>query len=85
MSLICLKFHQIKTNVKYKVVDLQSQSKAILNCLSAMGIELGTEITLLSKRIIGSGSPFAILVNNNENIFMLRTKEAESLTLIETE
>jgi Fe2+ transport system protein FeoA len=69
------KLTDLKLNTKAQVVSLNCDDQITLNYFYSVGIILGAKITVMSKGII-MGNPCAILIDNNENMIMLRASEA---------
>ncbi len=69
------KLINLKLETKAEVIALDCTNQLVLNYLSSIGIVLGAKVMVMSKGLLG-GNPCAVLIDNNENMVMLRASEA---------
>lgn len=76
------KLINLKLEVKAEVIALDSTNQLVLNYLASVGIVIGAKVILVSKGVFGM-TPFAVLIDNNENMIMLRASEASLVVVRE--
>ena len=74
----------LSLNTKARVVDIccDKQKIAVLNYLFAIGFAIGATVVVVSRGIIAK-TPCAVLIDNNENVVMIRSTEARMIIVKE--
>jgi Fe2+ transport system protein FeoA len=69
------KLINLKLEAEAEVIALESTNRLVVDYLASLGIVIGSKVMLVSKGIFGM-TPCAVLIDNNENMIMLRASEA---------
>ncbi len=76
------KLINLKLDTKAEVISLDCSNQLVINYLSSIGIVLGAKVIVVSKGLLGR-NPCAVLIDNNENMIMLRASEASLVVVRE--